>query len=188
MTKTILRKGVFLIANTHLNDPNFCKTVVLLCEYSKKGAFGLILNRELNASISDILPDNHKAAEYNDNVFFGGPVNTNNLFYLHNIDKKHIRNSTKICEGVYMGYDKNGLDEIFSDKVVEGDVRFYIGSSCWSPGQLDNELKMNDWIIIPAIESLIFYRETSNIWWDLMRFINESNALSKAFPPNPTLN
>ena len=68
MQKT-LSKGSFLIANPRLQDPNFNMTVVLICEYNEDGAFGLIINRTLDLSISETLKNNPNAVKNKNKVF-----------------------------------------------------------------------------------------------------------------------
>lgn len=182
-----LGKGTYLIANPHGNDPNFTETVVLICDHNKYGTFGLILNKSLNTTEAQILTIKHKASG-NKNVFSGGPVDTNKLFCLHGNLKNNSCNCEHICDGVYLVSGNDCLNNLLSDNSTNTPFRFYLGCAGWSPGQLENEIKMNFWTIGPANENIVFYQEPDKIWWYILRFISGYDPGSPFNPSQPVLN
>ncbi len=181
-------KGSFLIANPRLHDPNFNLTVVLICEYNEDGAFGLIVNRALSVSISEALKNNPDALENKNKVYSGGPVQTNHLLYLHN-NNSHPINSEKICEGVYLGGEINFLNNLLSNKMPEDvSYRLYLGSAGWGAGQLDEEMKINSWIVCPAQEKFVFHPNPDKVWREILRSMGGRYALLSTYPPDPILN
>lgn len=183
-----LSKGTFLIANPYLTDPNFIKTVVLICEHNERGAFGLILNRKSNINISQIFPDSPNAAGKDKKIFRGGPVDTSKLFCLHGIYNNKVHNCEIICNGVYLGCNQDCLNDLFSNDKSCNSFRLYLGCACWSKGQLDNELNMNAWIVGPANSNLVFYPNPDKIWWYVSQFIDGFNPESSIEPSEPILN
>jgi len=183
-----LSKGTFLIANPYLSDPNFLKTVILICEHNERGAFGLILNRASHIDISQIFPDNPKIKNENKKIFFGGPVDTSKLFCLHSEHKNKDHNCSSICKGVYLGSNQDCLDDLLSNSNNCSCFRLYLGCACWSEGQLDSELNMNAWIVGPANEELVFYPNPDKIWWYVSQFIDGINPESSIKPSEPILN
>ncbi len=180
------QKGSFLIANPRLQDPNFNRTVVLICEYNKDGAFGLIVNRALNIPVIELLKD--PPPENKSKAFNGGPVQTNHLFYLHS-DNGQENNSKKICEGVYLGGEANCLNKLLTTEDSENiSCRLYLGSAGWGAGQLDEEMKINSWIISPAKESFVFHPHPGKVWQEILRSMGGQYALLSTYPPDPILN
>ncbi len=186
-------KGSFLIANPRLQDPNFNRTVVLMCEYNEEGAFGLIVNRAMDLSVSEVLKDNPKAIGNKKKVFSGGPVQTNHLLYLHNKDqsqnKGQAAHSKMICDGVSLGGDTNDLDNILSNNHSEEvSYRLFLGSAGWAADQLDEELKVNSWVVCPAKENFIFDPEPEKLWQKVLRSLGGQYAMLASYPPDPILN
>lgn len=181
-------KGSFLIANPRLQDPNFSRTVILICEYNEDGAFGLVINRTINISISEVLKDNSKAAGNKSRVFGGGPVQTNHLLYLHS-NNTQSKNYKKICDDVYLGGDIDHLNYLLSTEgSSNGLYRLYLGSAGWGAGQLDEELKIKSWIICPASESFVFYPEPEKVWQMVLRSLGGQYAMLASYPQDPILN
>lgn len=182
-------RGSFLIANPRLHDPNFARTVVLICEYNEGGAFGLIVNRTSSVSISEVLHDDAHAAEKKDKVFTGGPVQKNHLLYLHSDYSLTNNGSKEICKGAYLGGDANYLRGLLLNKSKEDiSLRLYMGSSGWGAGQLDEELKINSWIVCPANESFIFHPKPDKVWREVLYSMGGQYALLSTYPSDPILN
>ncbi|MDR4509123.1 MAG: YqgE/AlgH family protein [Candidatus Brocadiaceae bacterium] len=185
---TFLKKGTYLIANPEGTDPNFMRTVVLVCDHNEQGAFGLILNRTLEITISQILPNNPHAIERNELIYFGGPVETSKLFCLHGNQRNNIYNCDKICDGVYLGTNQACLNDwLISDHIHNG-FRLYLGYSGWAGGQLENEIEMNYWIVGPANGNIVFYPNPENIWWYILHNIGGHESGDSFDSPYPSLN
>ncbi len=178
-----ISKGVFLISNPYVPDSNFYKTVVFICEYNESGAFGLILNRPLDVTTDQIIPDSVELIGSNRKIYIGGPVDTDKIFCLHGDYKDSRHDCERICENVYLGSTK----ECFKSSMSSADLddsfcRIYLGCSCWSEGQLETELEMNLWTVGKANEKLVFYPNPDRIWWNVSHFANGPDIT------NPILN
>ena len=166
-------RGSILIANPQGTDPNFMQTVVLICEHSKRGALGLILNKTLGKKGQEIFVSSVNSQAKDKEIFFGGPVDTNNMFYLHGNFKNEAHNCVKICEGVYLGSNQGCFNEFMSRKNVSDNIfRLYLGCACWSGGQLESEIEMKCWTVGTATENMVFYPSPDNIWWNILRSIS----------------
>ena len=94
-------------------------------------------------TIHDLVPEIHA----NFSVYNGGPVEQDNLYFIHNIPDV-IPNSVEIANGIYWGGDFNiTLNLINEGKITKKNIRFFLGYSGWEAHQLENELKENAWIV-----------------------------------------
>lgn len=110
-----ITKGTLLIANVALQDPNFKRTVVLLCEHNEQGTFGLVLNRPLDLYLPDVLEE---FDEWEAPLWLGGPVQTNTLHVLHTIGER-IEGSIEVADGVFWGGDYEEIRELIRLKVLD---------------------------------------------------------------------
>ena len=80
--------GILLISDPFLKDPNFMRTVVFLCEHQEQGSFGFVLNRKYENTIDEIIPE---LEGYKLPVYYGGPVQTDTLHFLHQYPGRNSR-------------------------------------------------------------------------------------------------
>ena len=153
----------FLIAMPGMADDNFSRTVVYLCEHSKNGALGLVINRPTDITLKSLFEkveltlDRDELAEQP--VFFGGPVQTERGFVLH--EKTGTEQSPYTST---LAIAKGGLEMTTSKDVLEalangaGPRRLMItlGYSGWSAGQLEEEIGRNGWLTVDADPKVIF--------------------------------
>ncbi len=97
MAKTHINRGKVLIAEPFMLDPNFKRAVVLLCEHQQEGSLGFILNKSLDMKINDLIAEFPK---FDATVFYGGPVQTDTVHYIHNVGDL-LNNSNGIIDGVF---------------------------------------------------------------------------------------
>ena len=105
MSTQTVEKGTVLLAEPFSLDTNFRRTAVVLTEHQDEGTVGFIMNRKMDVELTDLLSD---FPELNADVFFGGPVATDSLHYLHNVGDL-LEGSIKIKNGVYWGGDFDKL-------------------------------------------------------------------------------
>jgi putative transcriptional regulator len=147
----------FLIAMPGMVDDNFAGTVVYLCDHTDHGAMGLVINRPTDVNLADLfekidlkLEIQPKAAEP---VYFGGPVQTDRGFVLHEQSDEehtsHYSSSLRIPGGLAMTTSKDILQEVSTG---HGPKRFLmtLGYAGWSAGQLEDEIARNGWLNVPA--------------------------------------
>ncbi|MGI9333645.1 MAG: YqgE/AlgH family protein [Gammaproteobacteria bacterium] len=163
-----LAPGVFLVAGTSLLDPNFVQTVVLLINYSAQGAFGVIVNREIDVTLSTALPDIELSGHEENNLRFGGPVAPQNALALVRSDSPPSGS-----QPVFGQVHASGNLSAIAGSLREGneDIALIVcvGYAGWAPGQLDAEYARGDWHVAPADDALIFDSQTDAIWPQLIR-------------------
>ena len=161
-----LAKGMFLIAGRGLRDPNFEETVVLLLDYSREGAVGLVLNRETDIKLSALLPDKKALERRQDTLFIGGPVASTQMFMLFR-SQEETEGAKHVFDDVHVSSRQDVLDNMF-DASEEERLRVYAGYAGWSPRQLDAEVASGSWHIIRAEADKVFDPDPSQVWRKLI--------------------
>ncbi len=180
-----LAPGVLLIADPFLKDPNFMRTVVFLTEHREDGTIGFVLNRQYENTLDELLPEieGHKLP-----VYYGGPVQMNTIHFLHRYPDE-IPGGIEIMKGIYWGGDFDKVIELInSGKLNTERIRFYIGYSGWSKGQLGTEMAEKTWLTVEATRRLIFHEQTEEIWKDSLRHMGGDYEMMVNFPIDPQLN
>jgi len=180
------QKGKLLIAEPALTgDVSFNRSVVLLAEHNTEGSVGFILNKPLAYQISDLVDE----IEIPFQVYNGGPVEQDNLYFIHKVPHL-INNSIEISDGIYWGGDFDTTISLINRKVIsEDDIRFFLGYSGWSSLQLDLELTSKSWIVIQnEYESEIIQKSSIAFWKEKMVELGGNYLLWSNAPENPSLN
>jgi putative transcriptional regulator len=177
--------GILLIADPFLKDPNFLRTVVFLCEHKDSGSFGFVLNRKFENTLDELIPglDTLKLP-----VFYGGPVQMDTIHFLHQYPDE-IPGGEEVIKGVYWGGDFETVITMLKNGTVDPDrIRFYIGYSGWSDGQLNNELEEKSWLTVAGTRKIIFHRNYQEIWKDSLKQLGGDYEMMINFPIDPQLN
>ena len=165
MANEKLKNGKLLIAEPFMVDPNFKRSVILLCEHEEEGSVGFILNKSLDMRINDLIED---FPEFKAPVYFGGPVQTDTIHYIHNVGNL-LEDTQKVNNGVYWGGDFEKLKFLIkSGTVNEENIRFFIGYSGWSNGQLEQEMKHGSWLTTSMHSNYLFKNNTESLWKNVM--------------------
>ena len=151
----------FLIAMPGMGDDTFSGAVVYLCEHTENGALGLVINKPIDIKLKnlfqkvDLSLDSHELAEQP--VFFGGPVQTERGFVLHEkLGDEPVYSSTlSIPGGLEMTTSKDVL-EALSHGAGPRRLLVTLGYSGWAAGQLEDELGRNGWLTVDAVPEIIF--------------------------------
>ncbi|MBP6978760.1 MAG: YqgE/AlgH family protein [Bacteroidales bacterium] len=177
--------GRLLISEPSLTDFYFKQSVILLAEHNDQGSFGLIINKPIQARLNEVTKD---FPEFDAEMFLGGPVKTENIFYLHTVGE-FVQNSIKIMDGLYWGGDIEMIKEMMIlHQLTSKNIRFFIGYSGWGSRQLERELKEKSWVISPAKADQVIHDNPRKMWGNLMRSIGDEYALWANYPPDPSLN
>lgn len=178
-------RGTLLIANPFLKDPNFSRTVIFLCEHSDEGSFGFILNKRFPRSLSELLPE----ANINDMpVYQGGPVQKETLHFLHQYPNL-ISGGQEVLNDIYWGGNfESLLINLRNNDLNKARIRFFIGYSGWSEGQLNDEMKEESWLTVKATRKLIFETEPEDIWKNSLKQLGGNYEMMINFPIDPQLN
>jgi putative transcriptional regulator len=179
------QKGRVLIAEPFLSGDYFGRSVVLLVAYSNKGAVGFILNKKVDIPIQDAFPD---FPEFDADVYLGGPVSTDSVYYIHKLGKQ-IPGSIHVLGDLYWGGDFNVLKrDIENGRIDPNDIRFFIGYSGWDAGQLENELKEDSWLVTDVDPQIVMQDLENNSWFDFVKKAGARYTVWENFPENPSLN
>jgi len=178
-------KGKLLIAEPSiLNDKEFNRSVIYLTEHNKDGCIGFILNKPTEFILSDLIPE----IKCNFTIFNGGPVEQENLYFIHKLPNL-IPNSIKIDKDIYWGGSFDVLTELLNTNQINfTDIRFFLGYSGWSENKLTDELNESTWIVTSNKYPNIFKINSDLIWRNqLMAFGDEYQIWANA-PKNQALN
>ena len=177
--------GRLLVSEPYLPDPYFRRTVVLLCEHNAEGSFGFVLNRFIDMAIGDLMDD---MPPIKSRISIGGPVQSSNLYYLHTLGK-HIEGSVAVLDDVHMGGDFDQLRAVLTaDPKLAKHVRFFVGYSGWSEGQLEKELGQRSWLVYPADKRRVMNTSLKDLWGDTLRGMGKAFAPLANFPDDPSQN
>ena len=159
MKKTINSlKNHFLVAMPSLNDENFSDSLVYICEHNADGAMGLIINQQLDIpakAVFDRLDLQHKNNRGDELIFDGGPMQQDRGFILHSSCDKKWESTIYIGGDISLSTSKDILGDIALGSGPK-DSLITLGYSSWEAGQLEQELKENIWLTVPADYSIIF--------------------------------
>jgi putative transcriptional regulator len=177
--------GTLLVANPHLDDPNFLRTVIFLCEHNDEGSFGFVLNRKLDYSIDELVPE---LGDFKIPVFEGGPVELNTLHFVHQYPEE-IPGGKEIIAGLYWGGEFDKLIELINSRTADLDkIRFFLGYSGWSAGQLNTEMEERTWIVAPAAVKFVFAGNEKELWKDVLKELGGEYELIINAPLDPRMN
>lgn len=177
--------GILLIADPFLKDPNFLRSVVLLCEHQTEGSFGFVLNRIMEDTLDQLVPGFEGIAFP---VFDGGPVQKDSLHFLHQLPDD-IPGGQEVAKGVYWGGDFDTVIELAKEGKLNADkIRFFIGYSGWGEGQLKTEMEEKTWLTVEANRKLVFHHNHQEIWKDALRHLGGKFEMMINFPLDPQLN
>ncbi|WP_035416802.1 YqgE/AlgH family protein [Chlamydia pneumoniae] len=181
-----LEKGSLLVASPDMNQGVFARSVILLCEHSLNGSFGLILNKTLGFEISDDIFTFEKVSNHNIRFCMGGPLQANQMMLLHSCSE--IPEQTlEICPSVYLGGDLPFLQEIASSESGP-EINLCFGYSGWQAGQLEKEFLSNDWFLAPGNKDYVFYSEPEDLWALVLKDLGGKYASLSTVPDNLLLN
>lgn len=178
-------KGILLIANPFLQAPTFIRTVIFVCEHVAEGTFGFILNKRLPQNLNELLPD-YTGTDFP--VYQGGPVQGDTLHFLH-LYPDLISGGEEVGEGVYWGGNfESLLIHLKNNDISQDKIRFFLGYSGWSEGQLDNEIKEEAWLTVSATRKLIFDTKPEDVWKDALTHLGGDYKMMINFPLDPQMN
>ncbi len=178
-------KGRLLISEPFLADPNFERTVVLLCDHNEDGSFGFVLNKPSILKVTEVVEDMKNLDEI---VYVGGPVQQDTLHFLHRSDA--ITEAAKILEGIYWGGNfESLLLAADTHQMHHEDIRFFLGYSGWGSGQLETELEEDSWIVCDFITSdLLFDTDPKLMWKKALDGMGGRYSMYSNYPLDPRLN
>lgn len=180
-----LAPGLLLLSDPFLKDPNFSRAVILLCEHNESGSFGLVINKQIQYTLGDLV---QQATGIDFPLFEGGPVQQNAVHFIHRSPDK-IPDGVAIGSGMFWGGNfEEALEQIRLGKINKNEIRFFVGYSGWSEGQLQEEYNEKSWILSNTHTDIVFDSSTSSVWKKVMQGLGGEYALMVNYPSDPQLN
>lgn len=180
------KKGNLLIAEPSIiGDLSFNRAVILLADHNPLGSVGFILNKPLDFNLKDLI----KGTDSDIRVYNGGPVEQDNLYFIHT-SPDLIPDSIEIADGIYWG----GNFEVVLGLINQGtlsseNIKFFLGYSGWDENQLDHELKSKAWLVAQnTFNNAIISMKGGSFWRDRMIELGGDYSIWSNAPENPSYN
>jgi len=181
----IPEKGKILISEPFLPDTFFNRSIVYLTDHTPQGSVGFILNKLVDLKMSAALAG---FEGWDEELNMGGPVAPDTLHYLHNLGEI-IPDSVHVAENIYWGGNIDAIRELIKKgKIKHSQIRFFLGYSGWSAGQLERELKENSWIIARVKSDIIMNNRGEDTWKRVLRGFKNKYRMWADFPDSPEMN
>jgi len=177
--------GRLLVSEPYLPDPNFERTIILICEHNEDGTVGFILNKPSLSKLGDLITDLGKLQNY---VGIGGPVQQDTLHFIHR--HPNIDGAIEVAEKIYWGGEfEQVIEKIETNQLNSDDIKFFLGYSGWSLGQLEEEIKVNSWIVSGLVsEELIFETAEGEMWKKTLKNMGGKFSMYSNYPVDPSMN
>src|SRR3712207_438472 len=146
-------RGKLILASPTMLDPNFARTVVLIAEHTEEGAMGLVLNRPAASTVEEAVPDLVWLAGADAPVYVGGPVAETAVIVLAEFERPEMAGALIDDELGFVGSDADDPEAL--DGAIRR-ARVYAGHAGWGPGQLEEELQEDAWIVEPPRRDEVF--------------------------------
>jgi len=181
----IPEKGKILISEPFLPDTFFNRSIVYLTEHTAEGSVGFILNKKIDLTVDGSIEG---FDDWHDNLNMGGPVAPDTIHYLHNLGDL-IPKSVLVEGNIYWGGDIDVIRSLIrSGKIKQTQIRFFLGYSGWSAGQLERELKENSWVIAKVNYDIIMNNRGNDTWKKVLRSLKNKYRMWAEFPDSPDMN
>lgn len=181
----IPEKGKILISEPFLPDTFFNRSIVYLTDHSPEGSVGFILNKKIDLKISSAISG---FEGWDEDLNMGGPVAPDTIHYLHNLGHI-IPRSVQVEENIYWGGDIDSIRGLIkTGQMKPSQMRFFLGYSGWSAGQLERELKENSWVIAKVHPDIIMNNRGEDTWKRVLRTMKSKYRRWADFPESPEMN
>lgn len=178
-------RGKLLVAAPSLQDANFQRAVVLVGEHTEDGALGVVLNRPSETPVAEAVPDLADLVEDSAPVHVGGPVQPSAVLVLAEFDGPG-EGRQLIADG--LGFLAMDDEDDVPPPPVDGRTRVFAGYAGWGPGQLEDELEREDWIVAPCRPSDVFSEDPESLWSGVLERMGGQYRLVARMPVDPSVN
>jgi putative transcriptional regulator len=174
-------RPTLLLSMPQMQDPNFARTVVLLCDYLPEGAFGLVLNRPTDLPASDMVKLDPPIVAGNElPLFIGGPVQPERGWILVDHPPEEADYRT-VVEGLYLSTSPQLLRRVLESR-RQPRARVVAGYAGWGAGQLDDELAQSAWLMADVELDLVFDVDASLMWETAIRRLGADPSMLQVSP------
>ncbi len=166
MNDTNTLAGNLLVAMPGMLDPNFEHSVTYICEHSEAGALGIVINKPMNMDIGEVLEQLSLATDQPtlaaQPVMRGGPVQSERGFVLHDSPRKWDA-TTEVGQSIFVTTSQDILTDVAAGKGPEH-ILMALGYAGWGAGQLEEEIRQNAWLTVPASAEIVFNTPYEERW------------------------
>jgi putative transcriptional regulator len=156
---------ILLLSMPQMADPNFAKTVVLLCDYTEEGAFGLVVNRQMDEPASQLVRTQPAVKVAPDSrLWVGGPVDPQRTWLLMSDAQGPDDEQREICPGVVLSVSHELTLQLLQEPPSPSRARVIVGYASWGPGQLEDEIAESSWLTLDVDPALIFNTPADQMW------------------------
>lgn len=178
-------KGKILISEPFLPDTFFSRSIVYLTDHSPQGSVGFILNKKIDLTLSNAMTG---FDGWNQKLNMGGPVAPDTIHYLHTMGDM-VPGSILVEDNIFWGGDIDSIrDLVASGGITNTQIRFFLGYSGWSAGQLEREIKEDSWVIAKVKPEIILNNRGEDTWKRVLRSLNNKYRIWADFPDSPEMN
>lgn len=180
-------QGSMLISEPFLQDVYFQRSVVLLVEHTSKGSMGFVLNKKTDLTVNSFFKDLEELPGMP--IYLGGPVSSNRLFFIHTLGDAIIPDTVKITDQLYFDGNFDTLKRyMLNGHSIEGKVKFFLGYSGWTEGQLGNEIDRNSWVVSHDASANIMQADGEDLWKNSLESLGNAYKTWTKYPKDPYLN
>ncbi len=177
-------RGKLLVASPALLDPNFARTVLLVAEHTEDGAMAVVLNRPSEAEVTEAAPELAGLVDPDEPIHVGGPVQPLAVTILAEFEVPE--------ESSMLVFDRIGFlkvdDEMAPLENVTERARVFAGYAGWGPGQLEEEMEREDWIVAEPEAEDVLGPEPEELWSAVLERMGGRYALVARMPLDPSVN
>lgn len=180
-------QGNILISEPFLQDMYFQRSVVLLVEHNSKGSMGFVINKKTDYIVNSFFAELEELADIP--IYLGGPVSPNRLFFIHSLGELIIPDTIKINDELFFDGDFEALkDYIKAGHSIEGKVKFLLGYSGWTEGQLGKEINGRSWVVGKTSNESIMKANDESYWKNSLERLGQQYKAWTNYPKYPQLN
>jgi putative transcriptional regulator len=168
---------ILLLSMPQMADPNFARSVVLLCDYTEKGAFGIVVNRQMDEPAwTMVKTDPPVKVDPEVRLWVGGPVEPEQTWVLSTHAQGPDDERREICPGIVLSMSHQLALRLLQEPPTNR-ARIVVGCSAWAPSQLDEELAASAWLTMEVDPALIFSVPPELMWETALRRLGTDPAM-----------
>jgi putative transcriptional regulator len=180
----IPQTGSILISEPFSKDAYFKRSIVILTMNDSEGSVGFILNKRVEMPFRDMFGED---IDFNASVSIGGPVSVDRIDYFHTLGPK-IPESKHIIGDIFWGGNFEVIFKLIKANLIKKDqIRFFLGYSGWSKGQLNSEIKNDYWLVTDADPKTIM-KNDKNYWKNTLNRLGAKYSVWTNLPEDPQFN
>ena len=177
-------QGCLLLSEPFLIDASFGRSAVLLIDHNAEGSMGIVLNKPLPVLANDVVNEFKYLEDIP--IYSGGPMADEYLFFIHTLPQ--IPDALPLGRGLYFNGDFNEIKRyILQGNPIEGRIRFFLGYSGWAPGQLQQEIEEDTWIVTAPTPNLIMHSD-NDLWQKSLSAMGQKYRIWSRYPQIPDMN